>query len=132
MLYYIKRYPVSLFIIALVIYLSFFKPPQTDLDGIDGLDKLVHVVMYLGLSGVLWLEFLWGHRREQTPMWHAWIGAVLCPILFSGVIELLQAYCTEHRGGDCLDFAANTAGVLLAWCLATRVRRWSYFKSKSS
>ena len=32
----------------------------------------------------------------------------------SGVIELLQAYCTETRSGDWLDFLANTIGVALA------------------
>ena len=36
------------------------------------------------------------------------------PIAFSGAIELAQSYCTEHRGGDWLDFTANTLGVLLA------------------
>ena len=48
MLSYIKKYPISLFIILTVIYLSFFKPPKTDLDEIPNLDKLVHVCMYLG------------------------------------------------------------------------------------
>ena len=45
MLSYIKKYPISLFIILTVIYLSFFKPPKTDLDEIPNLDKLVHVCM---------------------------------------------------------------------------------------
>jgi hypothetical protein len=32
----------------------------------------------------------------------------------SGLLELLQAYCTGgHRNGDWLDFAANSLGVLL-------------------
>lgn len=57
MLSYIKKYPISLFIILTVIYLSFFKPPKTDLDEIPNLDKLVHVCMYFGMSGMLWLEF---------------------------------------------------------------------------
>ena len=35
-------------------------------------------------------------------------------LLFSGCIELLQAYFTDYRGGDWMDFAANTAGALLA------------------
>ncbi len=65
MLSYIKKYPISLFIILTVIYLSFFKPPKTDLDEIPNLDKLVHVCMYLGMSGMLWLEFLRAHRRGQ-------------------------------------------------------------------
>ena len=40
MLSYIKKYPISLFIILTVIYLSFFKPPKTDLNEIPNLDKL--------------------------------------------------------------------------------------------
>lgn len=116
MLYYIKKYPLSLLIILTVVYLSFFKPPQTEMDSIPGIDKVVHVCMYLGMSGMLWLEFVRAHRKDagRARMWHAWVGAALCPVLFSGVVELLQEYCTTYRGGDWLDFAANTTGVLLA------------------
>ena len=92
MLYYIKKYPVSLVIILAVIYLSFFKPPTTDLGTIPNLDKVVHICMYFGMSGMLWLEFLRAHRRDRTPMWHAWVGAFVCPVLFSGAVELLQAF----------------------------------------
>ena len=60
MLSYIKKYPISLFIILTVIYLSFFKPPKTDLNEIPNLDKLVHVCMYFGMSGMLWLEVFAG------------------------------------------------------------------------
>ena len=111
MLYYIKKYPVSLLIILTVIYLSFFKPPTTDLSNIPNIDKIVHVCM-------LWLEFLRAHRRDRTPMWHAWVGAFVCPVLFSGAVELLQAFCTTYRGGDWLDFAANTTGAVLASLVA--------------
>ena len=52
MLSYIKKYPISLFIILTVIYLSFFKPPKTDLSEIPNLDKLVHICMYFGMSGM--------------------------------------------------------------------------------
>ncbi len=129
MLYFIRKYPVSLLIILAVIYLSFFRPPSTDLNTIPYIDKVVHVCMYFGMSGMLWLEFLWAHRREQVPLWHAWVGALLCPVLFSGVVELLQAYCTTYRGGDWLDFAANTAGALLASGVAQVVRKKLFTRS---
>ena len=108
MLSYIKKYPISLFIILTVIYLSFFKPPKTDLNEIPNLDKLVHICMYFGMSGMLW---------------HSWVGAFLCPILFSGCVELLQEYCTTYRGGDWLDFAANSVGAILASLVAYYVVR---------
>ena len=101
MLSYIKKYPVSLFIILAVIYLSFFKPPSTEISKIPNIDKVVHICMYFGMSGMLWLEFLRAHRRDHTPVWHAWVG-------------LLQEYCTTYRGGDWMDFAANTTGAVLA------------------
>ena len=123
MLYYIKIYPVSLVVILAVIYLSFFKPPTTGLGTISHLDKVAHLCMSSGMSGRLWMEFLWAHRRDNTPLWHAWIGAFLCPVLFSGVVELLQEYCTTYRGGDWLDFAANATGAVLASLIAYFVLR---------
>lgn len=123
MLYFLRRYPISMLVILAVIYLSFFRPPSTDLDSIPHIDKVVHVCMYFGMSGMLWLEFLRAHRRDRAPLWHAWVGAFLCPVLFSGVVELLQAYCTTYRGGDWLDFAANAAGAVLATAVALAVRR---------
>lgn len=114
MLYYLKKYPISLTLIVIVVYLSFFKPPSLDIGKIPNMDKLVHICMYGGLSGMLWIEFLRNRRKYDDVLWHAWIGAVLCPIGMSGVIELLQEYCTSYRGGDWLDFLANTIGVTLA------------------
>ncbi|WP_455639931.1 VanZ family protein [Parabacteroides sp.] len=131
MLYYLKKYPISLAIIAVVIYLSFFKPPSMEIGKIPGMDKVVHVCMYAGVSGMLWLEFLRNHRKYDDVLWHAWIGAVLCPILMSGVIELLQEYCTTYRGGDWFDFLANITGVALATLFANLVLRpWMMKKKK--
>ncbi|NDV57283.1 VanZ family protein [Bacteroides sp. 519] len=131
MLRYIKKYPVSFFIIAVVIYLSFFKPPSdTGLNDIPYLDKIVHFGMYFGLSGMLWLEFLRNHKNNDAPMWHAWIGACLCPILFSGIVELFQEIATDYRGGDWMDFAANTSGAVVASLLAYYWLRPRFHKIK--
>lgn len=99
-------------------FLSFFKPPSTDLDDVPGIDKLVHTGMYFVMAGLLWLEFYRGRRKTGAPIWHAWIGAFLCPLIYGGMVELLQEYCTEHRGGEWLDFGANSLGVILAAIVA--------------
>ena len=111
---FILRYPFSIAIILLVTFLSFFKPPQTELDDVPGIDKLVHTGMYFVMAGLLWLEFYRGRKKTNAPMWHAWIGAFLCPLVYGGVVELLQEYCTEYRGGEWLDFGATSLGVILA------------------
>ena len=109
---YLKKYPLTLSIISVICYLSFFKPPQTDMEQISGIDKLVHLCMYGGVCTILWIEYLRTHQSINKKK--ILIGAVVLPIALSGIIELLQSYLTEHRGGDWLDFAANSIGVLLS------------------
>lgn len=46
MLYYFRKYPVSLIIVAIIFYLSFFTPPKTDVEEIPYIDKVVHICMY--------------------------------------------------------------------------------------
>ena len=112
MLYYLKKYPLTLLTITVIFYLSFFKPPQTDMEQIPGIDKLGHTCMYGGLCFLLWIEYLRIHRSINWK--RMTIGGIIFPIALSGALELLQTYCTEHRGGDWLDFAANSLGVILA------------------
>jgi len=114
MIRYIKKYPVSLAFIVVVVYLSFFKPPSVpEVALFPHADKIVHMGMYFVMSALLWWEF-WRSHKTGITMWHAWVGAFLCPVLFSGAVELLQEYCTTYRGGDWLDFLANTTGATLA------------------
>lgn len=124
LIYYIKKYPLSLLVVTVVVYLSFFRPPSdTGLGDIPHLDKVVHFCMYFGMVGILWFEFLRNHFMQHAPMWHAWVGGMLFPILFGGVVELLQEYCTNHRGGDWLDFAANTTGAVVGSLVAYYILR---------
>lgn len=122
MIKYIKKYPVSLAFILIVIYLSFFRPPSLGIGSIPHLDKIVHMGMYFMLSGLLWVEFLRSHKAGDS-MWRAWIGAFLCPVLFSGLVEIMQEYCTSYRGGDWYDFLANTIGAALASLIAYTILR---------
>ena len=108
---YFIHYPISFLIILAICYLSFFTPPQTDLNTIPYIDKIVHICMYGGLSTTLWTEYLFRHRFLVPK--RVVIGTVVCPILMSGCIEILQATCTDTRSGDWLDFAANCRGVIL-------------------
>lgn len=122
MWYYLKKYPVSLLIVAAVIYLSFFQPPSLDVSRLPALDKVAHMGMYAGLSGMLWFEFFRNHRLRRV-VWHAWAGAVICPIVLSGLIEVIQEYGTDYRSGEWLDFLANSCGVGLATLFAWYVLR---------
>lgn len=111
MIHYFKKYPLSITVIGVIIYLSFFKPPQTSLNEIKNIDKLVHLCMYGGLTLVLWSEHLLQHSSIIRK--HLIAGGIICPIIMSGLIEIGQSYLTENRSGDWLDLLANILGVFL-------------------
>ena len=102
MLSHLKKYPLSLCIIAAIFYLSFFTPPQTNLGEIPGFDKLVHTCMYGGFCLIIWFEYLRSHRSFNPTKVCIW--GIIAPIIMSGIIELMQAHCTENRSGEWLGF----------------------------
>lgn len=108
----LRNYPFTLVCVCMVGYLCFLKPPSGGPQPMPGLDKVVHFAMYFGTCSTLWWEYSRCHVRLSAR--RLAVGAVLLPVLMGGVIELLQLYATTWRGGDVLDFLANTAGVLAA------------------
>lgn len=63
---------------------------------------------------MIWIEYLRSHRINVDKI-KLLLLAWLAPIVMSGIIELLQEYCTNgRRSGDWLDLAANATGVTLA------------------
>ena len=117
----VKKYPLSVVCIALIWILSltpFF--PETPLDNVRFIDKWVHILMYGGTFTVVWLEYYFKHKKPDYEKLFFW--GWLAPILMSGVIELLQEYCTGgHRSGDFLDLAANATGVTVAAAIGLSV-----------
>ena len=125
----LKKYPLSWCCIALIWILSLTPIfPETPFDNVAFIDKWTHLVMYGGTCSVIWFEYLRSmYGGTCSVIWFEYLRhhnrldyeklffyAFLLPILMSGLLELLQAYCTGgHRNGDWLDFAANSLGVLL-------------------
>ena len=111
---YVRKYPLSSFCILLIWVLSLTPIfPETPFDNVKFIDKWTHLVMYGGTCSVIWWEYL--RRHQQLNIRKLFLFAWLAPILMSGLLELLQAYCTGgHRNGDWFDFAANSLGVTLA------------------
>ena len=126
---FLVRYKFSLCVVAAIVYLCFFTPPETSLGEITNFDKFVHFSMYFLFTAVIWHEYLLSHRGGFTISWlspkdeerrpmsrlRLVVGALLAPIAFSGLIELGQKYLTTTRSGEWWDFAANSTGALLTF-----------------
>ena len=114
---------------AFIWVLCFMDVPHTPLDNITLIDKWTHILMYAGTCATIWYEYL--RRHDSIVRARVFLLAWLAPLVMSGLIEILQEYCTGgRRSGDWLDFAANAIGVtlgnvigiLLAACRARKRR----------
>ncbi len=124
----VRRYPLTLVCIAAIWYLSFFTPPHNELEEVPFIDKWVHIAMYGGTWTIAWVEYLRSHAQLNVRKLFLW--AWLLPVVMSGVIELLQAYCTGgRRSGDWLDLLANSVGITLAVGLGL-LFRYVFFRRK--
>ena len=116
MLYYIKKYPVSLFIILTVIYLSFFKPPSTEISKIPNIDQggaYLYVFRHVGnaVAGVS------SRSPERQRPFMACMGRGVCLSRFvqrnGGVAarilhdiprRRLAGFCGQYHGsGACIN-----------------------------
>ena len=125
-----KRYPLSFCCIILIWILSLTPIfPETPFDNVAFIDKWTHLVMYGGTCSVIWFEYLRSHNSLDYEK--LFFYAFLLPILMSGLLELLQAYCTAgHRNGDWLDFVANSLGVTLGAVFGLVVNLLFFKKSR--
>lgn len=118
---YLKKYPLSIIIIGIILFLSFFNPPETPLNEVTNIDKVLHFIMYFGFCAVLWLEYFMSHERYDASRLIPW--AIIAPIIFSGLIEIGQQTLTPTRAADWWDFLFNTLGCLTAALFSQLVTR---------
>ena len=118
---YLKKYPLSILIICVILFLSFFNPPETPLNEVTNLDKVVHFTMYFGFCVVLWFEYLKSHQHAEAKRLIPW--AIVAPIVFSGLIEIGQQTLTPTRAADWWDFLCNSLGCLAAALFSQAVTR---------
>ena len=122
----IRQYPLSLLVIAAILFLSLFNPPQTKLTPISNIDKIAHICMYGGLELIIWLEYL-RHHTSLNKVKIILLG-IVAPILLGGIMEIAQMYLTDNRSGEWADLIADTIGVLAGaavgyWAIRPVIRK---------
>ncbi len=106
------------FIIALIIFYLCCLIPSDDVPKVSfnffiPTDKLVHFLMYLGLSGATGLYYV-HDKKGIINIKNLILGAIILPILYGGLIEILQWKFFPPRTGDWFDFLADSLGSLTA------------------
>ena len=90
-------------------------------------DKVVHFLMFLILSGASLIYYYKLHRSK--PLVWKWIfWGFIVPIIYGGIIELMQGRIFPGRSSELADFVADVLGSTTAMLFAF----YYYRKSKKS
>lgn len=128
---YLKRYPLSLFVLAAIVYLSLFRPSD-DMQLpmlFEHMDKVVHFIMYAGLSFIIWYEFFRSHSKGMNIK--LFLAIFLIPALFSGFMEYMQSKATDYRSGDIMDLLFNVLGIIFSNIICLTLFSYLLGKRKS-
>lgn len=97
-------------IVILVVSLGSFSMRQNP--DIPNLDKIIHIVIYAILSFCLFYDY--GQNQNIKNNKHT-LALVAIPIIYGGLMEVLQSLLTEDRMASLGDFLANISGTIIAW-----------------
>ena len=117
-----KTYLLTILCACVIAILSLMPVPELHLENMQLSDKWAHSLMYGGLTAAMLFDLNFTRLKNKLKLS---IPPIVCvfPIVYGGVMELLQAYCTNgNRSGDWLDFLANTLGTAFVFVLAVLVK----------
>lgn len=111
------RYWKTITISGVILYASLVRTPHFALPPIAHSDKWAHGVMYL-LLGAVWL---WELLRSKKTTATSIIAGLTYPILFGGLIEIMQEQFFYPRTGDWKDWIADIVGTCTGVALTYKV-----------
>lgn len=119
----VLKYTCPPILVAAVIFYLCCLKTSDDLPDISWpyADKVVHFLMYFGLSGVASFWYIYGEKGRVIVLKLVAFAFVL-PLLYGGFIEIIQEYYFG-RSGDWLDLLADALGSLSVLPLALIYRR---------
>jgi len=105
-----KKFIISLGVTAVIGVLLLVKmPDQVSMPRVMNGDKYIHAFLFLILSWVVYHDA----RRAQLKQWLVYLLAALWPMLWGGVLELIQGYCLSYRSGSWWDWVADLIGIAM-------------------
>ena len=127
---FLRTYWKSILIISGILYLSF--APPSEFKGIptfENEDKLVHIIMYGGLTCVLIFDFRQYAKNNPLSSLAFILICLLTPVILGGVVEILQPMYFAPRTAEWFDWFSDITGVLLGW-LVMKLVVFKLFKLK--
>jgi VanZ like family. len=130
MISWIKKYWISLLFSLLILIACFINPKPLPPSPMSNFDKVVHFFMFLVLGGSIYFENT-NHFKVAVRFRRIAWGTLFFPVLYGGLVELIQNYVSPYRTGDWGDFLWDSIGAFIAFAVALSINRY-YFVSLRS
>ena len=117
----IRGYWKSIIVCIGILYVSLVRDPGISLPTFVGADKWVHGLMYAVLGAIA----CWDSIRMKIKGWRLGLISIVLPIVYGGVIEVIQEQWFAPRSGEWMDWGADCIGVVLA-IVTWLVGQWWY------
>lgn len=117
-----KKYWISILVNIVILVLCFMDTTPLPEAPMTDFDKLIHLLMFMGLSGIVFFDNT-HYLRKKISSGRIFFGSFLFPIFFGGMIEIMQEqkYFTSTRSGDWMDFLFDGIGAfcgfLICWLI---------------
>lgn len=121
MLKFFRIYGLSCVVTLLIFYLSISTSADHYYHGprFEGQDKIVHFILYLLLVLAICRDFFRQSVSFSSRKMYIW--AIVLPVLYGGLIEILQENFFPPRTGEWADWFTDIAGVLVGFFLAKKI-----------
>lgn len=109
----------SVLAIGVIAYGCLLRKPSYQLPPIEDGDKWVHWFAF----AVLTLVMLWDSKKAKVKSWQMWTLGLVFPVVYGGLIEILQERFFYPRTGEWGDWLADCIGVLagaIAWRISQK------------
>jgi len=121
---YIIRHYKSFLIALIILTLSVLSTDEIaprSITSIPYADKVVHFLLYTGLSLILFIEF----NKSFLSLFPGLVIPLLISILYGGLIEIVQMFI-PYRSADIIDFLFDIGGTLMGMALFFLWRKIRY------
>jgi len=110
-------YKEAVIVGLIILYASLIREPHIRLPEVAFADKWGHLLAYMLLGCMLTLDLI---RDKRKKMW-VWLFGMVIPIVYGGVIELVQGAFLYPRTADWLDWLADIAGTVIGTSIAAGI-----------
>ena len=120
---FIRKFWISIAVCIAILVLCFMPTADLPEAPMTDFDKLVHALMFMGVSGVVFFDntrYLRQRAGKQRIFW----GSLLFPVLMGGLIEIGQGALTTYRSGDWWDFFFDVVGAAFGFLVCLGINRW--------